>query len=228
MINAQTNTLVLFESSDAIIEESDGLQWQIGRIFLRFNRINNSWIFGVKPQHHDKQGYNFKIDMLGQPDGNIAREQDLRSGLQLLIGQTGNLNGHVEDGTQETFVTAPKAWFRQMWVSKPQQVPHPFTAILCDFNDGSGFYAVNLHEHDALRGAMAGWRNSSGVAEPMSQFVHSEKGKDGKWHIDVPFPKLGFTINDALVNSKGNEGLVAGTINGKMPGFCVITQHDVG
>lgn len=226
LINAQTNALILYETSEATIKKQDGLQWQVGRIFLRFNAINNSWVFGVK-EHNDK-GFNFKIDMLGQADGTSAKEQDLRSGLELLIGQTGNLNGHLQVGDEhDEFVTAKKAWFRQMWVSKPQLSSHPFTAILCDFNDGAGFYAINLQGSDALRGSIAGWRNEDGQALPMSQFVTAQKEKDGVWHIRVPFPNLMFSLKDSIHPAEDSLHLAAGEIVGKPSGFCVITQYEL-
>lgn len=225
LINAQTNALILYETSEASIKKQNGMQWQVGRIFLRFNAINNSWVFGVKEL--DDKGFNFKIDMLGQADGTSAKEQDLRAGLELLIGQTGNLNGHLQSGEHEEFVTAKKAWFRQMWVSKPQLTSHPFTAILCDFNDGAGFYAVNLQGSDALRGSIAGWRSVDGVALPMSQFVTAQKEKDGAWHIRVPFPNLMFSIKDSLHLTEDTLHLAAGEIAGKTPGFCVINQYEL-
>ncbi len=225
LVNAQTNALILYETSEAEIKNQNGLQWQVGRIFLRFNAINNSWVFGVK--EHEHKGFNFKIDMLGQPDGVGTKEQDLRSGLALLIGQTGNLNGHLQTGNNEEFVTAKKAWFRQMWVNKPQLASHPFTAILCDFNNGHGFYAVSLSGNDALRGSMAGWRNEEGVPLPMSQFVTAQMEKDREWHIRIPFPSLMFTLKDTLHSTQENRHLAAGQIDGKLPGFCVITQYEL-
>ena len=226
LINASTNNMIFYETSEASIAKPDGMQWQVGHLFLRFNTINNSWVFGVKA--HDKKGFNFKIDMIGQDDGNIAKQQDLRTGLELLIGQTGGLNGHLQTGEREQFVTAKKSWFRQMWVSKPQESSHPFTAILCDFDDGAGFYSVNLQENDALRGAMAGWRSESGEAMPMSQFVSATKAGDGLWHVQVPFPKLVFALKDAVQQSETKSKLAAGAIDGRLPGYCVITQYELG
>ena len=226
LVSAQNNGLVLHETSEAIITQTEAMQWQVGRMFLRFNSINNSWIFGVKD--YNKKGFNFKIDMLGQADGNSAKQQDLRTGLEVLVGQTGRLNGHLQAGNQEEFVTANKAWFRQLWISKPQQASHPFTAILCDFADGSGFYSVNLQEQDAVRGAMAGWRNELGLPVPMSQFVSAIQEKDGLWQIRIPFPKLTFSLKDAFSSNETSPSLAAGAIDGQKHGFCVINHAELG
>ena len=225
LVNAETNALMFYETSEALIEKQNGLQWQVGRIFLRFNTINNSWVFGVKKKGN--QGFNFKVDMLGQEDGTSEKEQDLRTGLELLIGQTGNLNGHLQLSEHEEFVTAKKAWFRQMWVSKPQLTPHPFMGILCDFRDGAGFYAVNLQGSDVLRGSIAGWRDEQGKAIPMSQFVTATQDQVGIWSIRVPFPNVVFSMQDRLHLPKDRVHLAAGDVLGKTPGFCVITQYEL-
>ena len=227
LVNAQTNTLILHETGEAMIKNIDSMQWDMGRIFLRFNTINNSWVFGVKKDNNT--GFNFKIDMMSQSGSNVAKEQALSTGLEFMIGQTGSLNGHVQIEGQEEFVTAKKAWIRQMWVSKPQQTTHPFTTVLCDFKDGAGFYSVNMQGHDVLRGALAGWRNDAGVALPMSQFVSVKKEKDGDWHIQVPFPKLALSLKDSLPKTENDTmHLAAGEISGKSPGYCVITQNALG
>ena len=226
LVNAQTNTLILHETGEALIKNINDMQWDAGRIFLRFNTINNSWVFGVK--NHNHTGFNFKIDMMSQSGSNVAKEQALSTGLEFMIGQTGSLNGHVLIEGQEEFVTAKKAWLRQMWVSKPQQTTHPFTTVLCDFKDGAGFYSVNMQGNDVLRGALAGWRNEAGVALPMSQFVSAKKEKDGDWHIQVPFPKLALSLKDSLPKSDNEMHLAAGAIGGKTPGYCVITQNALG
>lgn len=227
LVDAQTGELVLHEQSDSLIDDPESSQWRVGKAFLRFNAINNSWIFGVKGKD---RGFNFKVDMLGLSGTNYSRQQDIRNGIELLINQTGRLNGHLQTGenNQEQFVTAKKAWFRQVWVSKPQTLGHPMTAVLCEFNDGGGFYAVNLKEADALRGAVAGFRNEEGTAVPVSQFVTVKKDKSGLWVIHIPSPKLTLTLKDMLEQLNTRHQLVAGLVKGVKPGFCAISLQDIG
>jgi hypothetical protein len=227
LIDGQNQEVVLFEEAITTIDQPDVSNWQVGRAFLRFNPINNSWIFGVKTRA--KKGFNFKVDMLKQ-SGNTPIIQDLRSGIELSVNQTGRLNGHLQtgEGSKEQFVTAQKAWFRQIWVSKPQTSPHLFVGVLCQFNDGSGFYSVNLQEPDALQGAVAGWRNMEGVTTPMSQFVTLQEQKDGRWHIRIDSPKLRISLQDALAKNNDKHQLIAGLTDGVMPGFCTISKDEIG
>ncbi|KTC87223.1 hypothetical protein [Legionella brunensis] len=226
LIDGQTKNLLLFEESSATIEKPDVSNWHVGRAFLQFNPINNSWIFGVKTK--EKKGFNFKADMLRNVQ-NTSIVQDLRSGVELLINQTGRLNGHLQtgEGSIEQFVTAPKAWFRQVWVSKPQETFHPFTGVLCQFNDGSAFYALNLQETDALRGAIAGWRDAQGTPVLMSQFVTIKEAKEGIWSIQVASPKVQLLLQDALVKEGEKHQIIAGVTDDLKPGFCSISKDEI-
>ena len=227
LIDGQTQKVLLFEEAITTIEQPAVSNWQVGRAFLQFNPINNSWVFGVKTKA--QKGFNFKVDMLKQA-GNTPTIQDLRSGIELLVNQTGRLNGHLQTGedSKEQFVTAQKAWFRQIWVSKPQESLHPFIGILCQFNDGSGFYSVNLQEPDALRGAVAGWRNIEGKAVSMSQFVTLQEEKEGVWHIRIASPKVRLSLQNALAENDNQHQLIAGLTDGMMPGFCTISKDKIG
>ncbi len=228
LIDGQSKQVLLFEENEATIVEPDAQNWHVGNAFMQFNPINDSWVFGIK--NKENKGFNFKIDLLEQA-ASIPVKQDLRSGVQLLVKQTSRLNGHLQMGElgKDQFVTAAKAWFKQVWVSQPQDTLHPLTGVLCQFNDGSGFYAVNLQEPDALRGAIAGWRDGQGKAIAMSQFISvKETKKGGVWHIRIPSPKTRLTLQDTLANKNEKHHLIAGLIEGEVPGFCTISRDEVG
>jgi hypothetical protein len=222
LINSQTKAVLLFEESTAVIAKPDLTNWHVGSAFLQFNPINNSWVFGIKSPA--KGGFNFKADMLSTKEHSPV-VQTLRSGIELLVNQTGRLNGHVQigDGGTEEFVTGKKAWFKQIWTNKDQQGLHPFTVILCQFDDGSGFYAVNLEEA-AYRGAVAGWRNHKGVPVSMSPIVGIKEAEKGRWSISVASPRLNLLFDDALVKEGQAHQLIAGITQQNLPGFCTISK----
>ncbi|MBA2656016.1 MAG: hypothetical protein H0U70_03425 [Tatlockia sp.] len=228
LIDSQTKEILLFEESSAKMEHFVDSNWRVGRAFMQFNPINNSWVFGVTPKDH--KGFNFKVDMLGQ-SLSMPMSQGLRSGIELLINQTGRLNGHLQVGdksAKDQFVTAPKAWFKQIWVSKSQETVHPLTGVLCQFNDGSAFFSVNLQEADALKGAIAGWRDEQGTVIPMSQFVSIQEKQDGLWSIRIPSPKISLSFQDSLAKGEGKHQLIAGFTKDELPGFCTITKDEIG
>ena len=225
LFDAQNKTVILLDESQAIISDPTTYNWHVGHAFMRFNSINDSWIFGL--QNSDKKGFNFKVDMLKEPENNPVA-QELRSGVELLVSQTSRLNGHIQIGGENTeqFVTAKNAWFRQLSLTEQSSKGHPFTGVLCRFNDGSGFYSVNMNESDALRGAIAGWQDDQGISTNMSQFINIQQAPEGPWHIRIASPSLHLIVSDFL---KQDPIVAAGFVSeGATTGFCMLSKSLVG
>jgi hypothetical protein len=225
LFNAQTKEVIAREEGRADINASNTCDWVVGHSFLRFNPINTSWIFGFKNQ--DKNGFNFKVDMLKQPEHDPLT-QALRHGVEFVIRQTGQLNGHVyvSGNSEEEFVTAKSAWFRQIWLANHQDKNHQLSGVLCRFNDGSGFYSMNMPEPDAIRGAIAGWFDAQGMPANMSQFINVKQAAEGgPWHIKITSPNLHLVLNDFIQQ----DSVVAGFVNEKdLQGFCMLSQDAMG
>ncbi len=223
LFDAQTRALVFMDEGDADINEADPYNWHVGRSFLRFNAINASWVFGLTTK--DKKGFNFKVDMLNQPEHNPVA-QDLRSGVEFMASQTGQLSGHIrtDEASNEQFVSAKNAWFRQIWLSNTQAKSHQLNNVLCRFNDGSGFYSMNMFESDAMRGSVAGWFDPQGVSLAMSQFINVKEAPEG-WHINIASPKLNFLLSGAVKQ----DSVVAGFVTEKdKQGFCMLSADAMG
>lgn len=227
VIDAQDRSVVIYEDSYTLIEQPELAHWQVGNLFLRFNTITNSWVFGVKKK--GKKGFNFKVDMLGSTDASYAKQQTLRPGINLLINQTGRLNGHLqlEEPGKELFVTAKKAWFRQVWVSKPQTSSHFLSSVLCEFSNGSTFYNISIPELDSLRGSIAGWRNDDGKSSSISQFITTQQEKDGFWSIKLSSPKMELSFLNLLNKINETNQLMVGIPLGSLTGFCAITKREI-
>jgi hypothetical protein len=220
LFDVQSKQLILFDDSSVIIKDPEKFSWRVGHSFLRFNAINDSWIVGLKTP--DKKGFNFKIDMLNQPQKNLVA-QNMRSGIDFVVVQTGQINGHIKTGKEnvEQFVTAKDTWFRQIWQTNTQDIKHPLSTALCKFNDGSGFYSMNIPEPDAVRAAVAAWFDAEGLSSSMSQFVKVTEVSEGDWHIKISSPKLNFILSN---NIKQNT-IVAGFVDEKdKNGFCILNS----
>ena len=221
LMDQASKTILFQENSEAVIEDAAAYDWHVGRSFLRFNPVNASWIFGVKPK--DNLGFNFKVDMLKQFKVTPSRRHHLRTGVMMMVSRTSELNGHVLTGASgsEQFVTAKESWFRQIWQDAADTQSHDLSSVLCQFNDGSRFYSVNLQELDAQSGAIAGWYKPDGNRQSMSQFIQVNQGKEGAWHIKSQSPRLDLVMKNAIEQ----ESVVAGFVDGtKNPGFCMLTQ----
>ncbi len=224
LFDAQTKTVILQDEGEASISDPEQYNWHVGRSFLRFNAINDSWIFGLKTQ--DKKGFNFKVDMLNQPENNPA-SQNLRAGMEFIVSQTGRLNGHIQTGeaSTEEFVTAKNTWFRQIWQTNPQSQIHQLSCVLCRFNDGSGFYSINMVESDAVRGAAAGWFDAQGASSAMSQFINVKEAPEGDWHIRIASPSLHFILSNTIKQHSVVAGFVA---ENDKQGFCMLSADAMG
>ncbi|RAP38636.1 hypothetical protein B1207_01785 [Legionella quinlivanii] len=227
LINGTTREVVLYEESDGQVDVADKASLKAGRIFLHYYPINDSWIFGVKSK--ENKGFNFKVDMLGLAETSSAKQQKLQSGVELQISQTGHLNGHLQtgSGSKEEFVTASKAWFRQVWADSSEASKPLFMGVLCQFNDGSAFYSVNMKEPDAMKAAVAGWRNDQGEAVNMTQSVIVKEEKQGSWQIQISSPKVKLSLEDMLFDKTVNHRIILGLTNGMRPGFCAISKNDL-
>ncbi len=223
LFDGQTKKVILSDNSNALLTEPNTYNWKVGDSFLRFNPITDSWVFGMKTP--DKKGFNFKIDMLSQNESKPAI-QHLRSGMELLVGQTGRLNGHIRDGEhKEQFVTGKNAWFRQIWLTENQKKPHTFSGVLCRFNDGSGFYSVNMREADAVRGAITGACNAQGTSIAISQFINVAADKSGQWRIKITSPKLDAVLQDSLQQNSVISGYIS---QHEKQGFCMLSETTLG
>lgn len=220
----ETRHLVLYEKSEAVLPVSNATQWQIGSLFLNFNPITNSWLFGVQKQHN--KGFQFKVDMLSQSTNpKSVQTRDLGPGLKFSVSQAGLLHGYLQTGTDEKdyFVTAAKSFFQQVWATETLSIAHNLTGVLCEFNNGNSFYAINLKEADALQDAIAGWQNEAGNASPVSQFVSIASAREKTWTLDLASPKLHLNIQDLTPDTE-NKPLVIGVSEG-LPGFCSIRKN---
>jgi hypothetical protein len=223
LFDGQTKKVILEDNSYANLTEANNNNWKVGDSFLRFNPITESWVFGMKT--HDKKGFNFKIDMMSQSESKPSI-QHLRSGMELLIGQTGHLNGHIRDGeNKEQFVTGKNAWFRQVWLSANHQPPHTLSGVFCRFDDGSGFYSVNMREEDAVRGAITGAFNAQGSSITISQFIKVASDKKGQWHIKISSPKLDAVLQDSVKLNSVISGYIS---QHEKLGFCMLSEDKLG
>ena len=226
LFEQQTGKPILQEQSEATLGEPGKYNWQVGNTFLRFNPITESWIFGM--QTKEKKGFNFKVDMLSQPEKKPGAKT-LRSGIEVIVNQTSRLNGHIDMSAerQNLFVTAKHAWFQQLWLTQKQDKEHPFFSVLCRFNDGSAFYSVNMREEDARQGAITGAYDAKGKPVVVSQFIHlKQDNKTQDWHIRLASPKMHLVFSDLLPD---NQSLHAGFVEHEnKSGFCSLQKEQLG
>lgn len=221
LFDGQNKSVILKEESSAVVDSPETYNWHVGGAFLRFNPMNDSWIFGIKTK--DNKGFNFKVDMLKEQE-HLPVTQNIRPGVNFLISQTGQLNGHIKiNEDDEQFVTAKNAWFREVWLTNQDSKRQAFSGVLCYFNNGSGFYSVNMQESDAVRGSEAGWYDAKGIPTAISQFIHvNQVQEDGPWHIRIGSPNLHLILSEYLKQDSAIAGFI---VEEKNPGFCLLSHN---
>jgi hypothetical protein len=226
LIDGETNKLIFFYEGTEKIDKASQLDWHVGRSFMRYNPINDSWIFGVKAEN--EKGFNFKVDMLKQGSVNNSHETlVLRPGVELQALQTSQLNGHVQTGvgSKEQFVTGNNAWFGKLWFSKEQKSSHDVSTTFCRLSNDNGFYSANLKEADATGAAVAGWRDATGNKVKMSQFLSIKSLAKDQTLLSLGLPKLSLKVLNTLKHEEHSPLSVAGFSKENPRGFCYVTEQ---
>lgn len=221
LFDMQSHQAVFEEQSSGVYQSSMPDHWEVGHAFLHFNAITGSWVFGVKTK--DKQGFNFKMDMMNAGSTPIFEER-LRPGLKVSLIEVKALNGHLyQSKHQDEFVTATHAWLRQETATAEvfDEAPHLVSGLLCHFEDESGFYALKLPERDAIRGAIAGRFDAEGQIYKMSQFVDIQKNKQGTWDIHSILPEYHLTLSHVLEQDSLTMGFIT---HDDQNGFCLLSR----
>ncbi len=220
LFDAQHNKVLIQAEAKGEVHDTSNINWHVGDAFLRFNPINDTWIFGIK--NAKKQGFNFKVDLL-TASSTPSEVLKLSSYLSMQVRQTEHLNGQIQLAPEkDEFVTAKKAWFRTIWQTSTENASSFSQGVLCQFDDGGGFYALKTEANNILQGMLAGGFDAQGAPLLMSQFLDvNQEDQDGPWHIKAVTPKLDLTLMNALQNSSVTAGFV---IPSKRGAFCLLSQ----
>jgi hypothetical protein len=222
LVDAQTKTVIFMQNAEVQLTDPQTDNWVIGDIFLRYNTINRSWIFGIKKAN--QMGFNFKVDTINQLE-HAPKIQKVREGVTMSVVQTGQVNGHIQlqENTPAQFVTGKNAWFREIVMQKSSTKVPVMQGLLCRFDDGSGLYSMRMGDKPFWHSTFSGSYDPEGVAAAVSKSIHVEQLKAGLWRVKVPYPKLQFDLSDVLQD----QALVLGFVDKKQKsGFCVISKED--
>ncbi|OGV25563.1 MAG: hypothetical protein A3F18_08140 [Legionellales bacterium RIFCSPHIGHO2_12_FULL_37_14] len=226
LFDIENKTLIFVEENDANMPNQTDLNWQIGNSYIGLNPQTQRLALGANSSQG--KGFGFRIDTLSEP-ANRAKPQPLRSGLALNVSALGRIAGHVYLGEgKEEFVTAQQTWLRQIDANKlaRKNKSHDLTNVLCQFDDGSSFYAIHLPEQDALSGFIAGGKDSKGQNIKMSQFVKITK-LPHEWDLAISLPAKHVHFADLLEKHRLIGDIAAGVVTGERPGFCTAGKKKV-
>jgi hypothetical protein len=223
LIDGQTNKLILFYEGHDTLGDLSSLNWHVGSSFMRYNPINDSWIFGVKMAN--KQGFNFKVDTL-KKENDTTDTRELKPGVELQALETTRLNGHITGiDNKEQFVTGNKAWFARIRLSKAQKEGPAINTTFCRLNDNNGFYAAKLKESASYKSAIASWRDPAGAKLKMSKFISIQSLANDECLLHVGSPKLDMKLYNTLKGGGDASHALAGFSSQVPMGFCFVEEQ---
>lgn len=189
----------------------------IGRFFWHYSPVNNSLIIGCQDSDDKKQIINLKIDLI-EPTL-ISQKVALTPSLKMTQYWSGSINGHIHL-SQEQFVTSSSAWIQNIWQNADDLNFHPFSQILCKFQDGSSMYAIQVPEEKALKASLAGLYNNDGQSLPISQFIDLKQHHGSEFQLSLYENKISLKLN-TLFENHHYQALLANMNQGDQTGFCL-------
>ena len=220
LIDLISNTVVIHEIAQATLTNHKQMQWKIGKAFLEYNFINNSWIFGVKL--NSKHNFNFKIDMLNRT--HTTTDHPLSHNVFFIIEQTGRLNGHIKINNEEKFISSDQAWYQQIWLNGNTTKTFILNSLECSYQNNNQFFSLALmDENHNILNTTTKWLNAYGERQPLSQFIKitQDKKLPSIWQVTIPYPQNTLLINNVFTDSAINKDLVLGKLMSHPGGFCV-------
>lgn len=210
-------------------KSAQSIEWKVGKAFMKYNIIGDSWFFGVLDE---KNGFNFRVKgvrtyVLNGKDGYLMqkKEKDKKQAFKASYSaQSMNINGHLTFDGESSFVTGKNSWFEHHWgtgLSGHQATK--YALITCRFNDNTGlmlyewFGKKDLWPVQLKTGT---YQNALDEKMLLSNFSLAKSTKTRQWLISIPALK----INIAALGDTIPEYDVIQVKNNKN-GYCFVNQR---
>jgi predicted secreted hydrolase len=228
VMNLKTGKIVFSEEQKADIKigERLGINLKIKDAFLRFNDINDSWVFGLdKPL-----GFNLRLESLSY-DAYSVSHLDRVSFYSL---QSKRVNGQLTIEGKNQFVTAKNAWLTHEWSDKLTQ-SLVIQRLMCRLFDGRGLMLMRGYKEKKVAFDLALLLEANGKSAPISQFSVVSQANPLLWEVSLLSPKMQFNIETAPPQKMSRRGETSSFYSGvvrskeqKIEGYCFISKDAVG
>jgi hypothetical protein len=216
VIEIKTNqTLIHYQSSATIAEQKTAINWAVGQSFVKYNPINDSWVFGVE----GKKSFNFRLEGFHTNDEPIVSGDGFNS----YSMQSNRMNGSLLIDKKERFVTAKNGWINHQWIIKPQDLE--VALLLCRFIDDNGISFLKESKKGLEILSKTTWFDEKGQSMAVSQFAKLNKTKKN-WELSLILPKksIVFKRGDAIKISESLK-IEAASIEKGERGFCLMLSE---
>lgn len=228
IMDLKTGKLVFSEKEESHISigERLGINLKMKDAFLRYNDINDSWVFGW-----DKSpGFNLRLESLAHGEYRISH----LDGVSFYSLQSKRVNGQLTIGEKNEFVTAKNAWLTHEW---SDQLSHDLMIqrLMCRLYDGRGLMLMRGYKEKKVTFDLALLLEANGDNAPVSQFSVVSQANPSLWDVSLLSPKIRFKIETPTPQAMKHDhevayfysGLVRSTDN-QVEGYCLISKDEMG
>lgn len=174
--------LIWQDSNTQFLDNNTPLTQAIGHFYWHFSPINNTFILAYQDKNSKNQIFNLKMDLM-QPIV-VTPKMSLTPTLKIKQYWSGTINGHIHT-PDEQFVTSGSVWVQNIWQNQNDNQTHPFSELLCQFQDGSTMFAIQVPEKTGLHAALAGLYDKDGQRQTVSQFINLNPPNQQDYEISL-------------------------------------------
>ena len=220
VIKLRTNQLVFSDKNvSEFKKDNEKINWRIGKDFIKYNPINESWVFGSK----QKTGFNLRYEGINANRKDVEKIESIE-GLKFYSLLSNRTNGNLVYENKALFVTSKNAWIYHQWLDSVNN--KKYLRMMCRFNDDTGLDYLKVYQNDKITATNAEWIDAKGNTLPVSQFSRLKRIKPNQWELNLLTPKKKLIINTQQpidLIAKGDTTTVeVGALAGDVKGFCVI------
>lgn len=216
--------LIWHQEDTQYLELNTPCSQSAGGFYWHFSPINQSFILAYQDQKTKKQLFNLKMDFM-QPII-VTPKISLTPTLKVKQYWSGSINGHIHT-PDEQFVTSASVWVQNIWQNKTDTQTHPFSEILCQFQDGSSLFAIQAPEKNGLHAALAGLYDKDSQRQTISQFINLTPPNQDDYEIKLSGQKDLLQLHQ-LFHHPRYHALLANRKSLEQNGFCIYTHQSWG
>lgn len=207
------------------LSESEPIQWKVGKAFMKYNAISDSWLFGIL---NDENGFNFRLKgvrnyVLNGKEGYLVQGKDTKNFEASYSAQSMNINGHLTLDGKSIFVTGKNSWFEHRWgMVLSRHNATKYALITCRFNDNTGLMLYEWFGSEdfwPVRLKTGTYQNALDKKILVSNFSLIKSTKTQHWLISIPALK----INISAATDTIPEYDVIQVKNNK-EGYCFVSE----
>lgn len=213
---------LIWQGTDTEFLDHNDLPTQaIGHLYWHFSPINNTLILAYQDKDAKHQIFNLKMDLM-QPTV-VTPKMSLTPTLKIKQYWSGTINGHIHT-PDEQFVTSGYVWVQNIWQNQNDNQSHPISELLCQFQDGSSMFAIQVPEKTGLHAALAGLYDKDGQRQTISQFINLNPPTEKDYEIALHGHEQNLHLH-RLFDNQQYHALLAHMNNDTQSGFCLYVNQ---